>query len=111
MKTFTFQPGTANYFQRNEMSGILHELYATICERRDEATAASYTARLFAEGDDRIIQKVGEEAVEVILAAKGQSEARLVSETADLLYHLLVLLASRDVRLDQVEAELVRRRK
>jgi phosphoribosyl-ATP pyrophosphohydrolase len=93
------------------MSTIFHELYAIICERRDEATAVSYTARLFAEGDDRIIQKVGEEAVEVILAAKGQSEARLVSETADLLYHLLVLLASRDVSLDQVEAELVRRRK
>jgi phosphoribosyl-ATP pyrophosphohydrolase len=93
------------------MSTILHELYAVICERRDEGTAVSYTARLFAEGEDRIIQKVGEEAVEVILAAKGQSEERLIGETADLLYHLLVLLAHRGVSLEQVEAELARRRR
>lgn len=93
------------------MSMILHELYHKICERRDRPTAVSYTARLFAEGGDRIIQKVGEEAVELILAAKGESEARLVSETADLLYHLLVLLAYQNVTLDQVETELAQRRR
>jgi phosphoribosyl-ATP pyrophosphohydrolase len=90
---------------------ILPELYAIICERRDEDTAVSYTARLFAEGEDRIIQKVGEEAVEVILAAKGQADERLIGETADLLYHLLVLLAHRGVTLEQVEAELAQRRR
>jgi phosphoribosyl-ATP pyrophosphohydrolase len=60
---------------------------------------------------DEALKKVGEEVVEVILAGKGQSDQRLVEESADLLYHLFVLLAARDIPLDAVRQELQRRRK
>ena len=71
----------------------------------------SYTARLLSAGEDEVLKKVGEEAMEVILAAKGQGDARVISEVADLFYHLLVLLAARGLTLADVEAELVRRRR
>ena len=77
--------------------------------RRTQPTPGSYTAGLFAAGADEIVKKVGEEAIEVVLAAKGQGDERLVSELADLLYHALVLLAARGLTLAQVEAELQRR--
>lgn len=93
------------------MADTLHRLFTTILERQRNPTPQSYTARLFAAGLDEIIKKVGEEAVEVILAAKGQSGERLISEAADLLYHTLVLLAARDLTLAQVEEELERRHK
>ena len=86
----------------------IDELYQIICERRDNPTEKSYTARLMAEGEDEIVKKVGEEAVEVILAAKGQGDQRLVEEVADLTYHALVLLAYRRIPLE-VEAEWVAR--
>jgi phosphoribosyl-ATP pyrophosphohydrolase len=91
------------------MSQILNELYATILDRKSNPRAGSYTASLFAAGSDEIVKKVGEEAIEVIIAAKAQPDQRVVEEAADLLYHLLVLLAMRDVTLAQVEAELERR--
>ena len=71
----------------------------------------SYTAQLFDAGEDEIVKKIGEEAVEVILAAKGQGDERVISEVADLLYHTLVLLAARGLTLEQVEAELEKRHK
>jgi phosphoribosyl-ATP pyrophosphohydrolase len=89
----------------------LDELYTIICERRDHPTAQSYTARLIAGGEDEIVKKVGEEAVEVILAAKGQGDQRLVEEIADLTYHVLVLLAFRGLSPEVVRAELARRHK
>jgi phosphoribosyl-ATP pyrophosphohydrolase len=89
---------------------ILEELYATLAARRTADPATSYTARLLAAGEDEIVKKVGEEAVEVILAAKGQGDERLISETADLIYHLLVLLVSRDLGWGEVLQELARRR-
>ncbi|HEY4722450.1 MAG TPA: phosphoribosyl-ATP diphosphatase [Anaerolineae bacterium] len=91
------------------MSQILNELYATILDRKNNPRTGSYTASLFAAGSDEIVKKVGEEAVEVIIAAKAQTDQRVVEEAADLLYHLLVLLAMRDVTLAQVEAELEQR--
>jgi phosphoribosyl-ATP pyrophosphohydrolase len=90
---------------------IISELFATILSRKTADPAASYTARLFAAGEDEMVKKVGEEAIEVILAAKGQGNARLIEETADLTYHVLVLLASRDLSPADVEAELARRKK
>ncbi len=87
----------------------LDELYAIICERRDHPSAQSYTARLIAQGEDEIVKKVGEEAVEVILAAKGQGDQRLVEEVADLTYHVLVLLAYRGLSPEDIRAELERR--
>ncbi len=89
----------------------LDQLYHTICQRRDHPTPESYTARLLAQGEDEIIKKVGEETVEVILAAKGQGDRRLVEEIADLSYHVLVLMAARGLAPADVLAELERRQR
>jgi len=90
---------------------VLDELYRVILDRKQNPRPGSYTAQLLEEGMAEISKKVGEESVEVIVAALSQSDERLVSETADLLYHSLVLLAARGVPLAQVEAELEKRRK
>ena len=78
---------------------------------RAHPVEGSYTAKLFAGGVDRIGKKIGEEATEVVIAAKNADRGELVWETADLLYHALVLLAERGVSLDDVGAELSRRAK
>lgn len=96
---------------RNPPSDVLGELYRVIQDRQRNPPPGSYTARLLAEGLGRVAQKVGEEAVEVVVAALSQSDERLVSECADLAYHALVLLAARGVPLSQVEKELAERRK
>lgn len=90
---------------------MLQELFAIIENRKANPTEESYTAQLIAEGEDKILQKVGEEAVEVILAAKGQGDQRLIEETADLFYHTLVMLSSKELTLGDVEAELQKRHK
>ena len=93
------------------MSDILDALFATILDRQANPRPGSYTARLLDAGEDEILKKVGEEAIEVILAAKGEGDERLIAEVSDLFYHLLVLLAARGLTLADVEAELVRRRR
>ena len=85
---------------------MLQELFLVIKDRQMHPTEASYTARLFAGGEDAILKKVGEEAMEVILASKGQGDQRIVEEMADLFYHCLVLLAQFGLDLDDVEDEL-----
>ena len=90
------------------MSNILNDLYATILDRKANPKPGSYTTSLFTTGTDEIVKKVGEEAIEVILAATTQSDQRVIEESADLLYHLWVLLALRGVTPAQVEAELDR---
>ena len=87
----------------------LDELYTVICDRRDHPTPNSYTASLFAKGIDEILKKVGEEAVEVVLAGKGQGSQRLTEEVADLAYHTLVLLAATGLSPADIRAELERR--
>lgn len=89
----------------------IEELYQTILARKSASTEISYTARLFEKGEDEIVKKIGEEAIEVILAAKGQGDIRLTEEVADLTYHVLVLLAARGLTPADVAAELARRRK
>ena len=86
-------------------------LARTIAERKANPPPGSYTAKLFAGGVDRIGKKIGEEATEVVIAAKNDDRAELVWETADLLYHTLVLLAERGIALDDVGSELSRRAK
>jgi phosphoribosyl-ATP pyrophosphohydrolase/phosphoribosyl-AMP cyclohydrolase len=86
-------------------------LARTIVARKANPVEGSYTAKLFAGGVDRIGKKIGEEATEVVIAAKNADRGELVWETADLLYHALVLLAERGVSLDEVGAELSRRAK
>ena len=93
------------------MSDVIRELEAALRQRATRPPAESYTARLLAAGEDEIVKKLGEEAIEVILAAKGQGDERLVSEAADLVYHLLVLLLARGLDWAVVEAELARRRR
>jgi phosphoribosyl-AMP cyclohydrolase / phosphoribosyl-ATP pyrophosphohydrolase len=88
---------------------FLATLQATIAQRIADSPEGSYTARLFASGVSRIAQKVGEEGVETALAAVTRDDPELVGECADLLYHLLVLLKSRNLTLEQVVAELASR--
>ena len=89
---------------------VLDDLYGLILSRKHNAPEGSYTASLFAEGEDEMVKKVGEEAIEVIVAAKGQERQRLIAECADLVYHVLVLLAAKDVSWVEVEVELERRK-
>ncbi len=81
---------------------LLSRLATTIARRATERPAGSYTVQLLDQGVPKVSQKVGEEAVEVIIAANAEDATRLASESADLLYHLLVLLAARRVPLDDV---------
>lgn len=88
---------------------MLHRLFEIIEDRKQNPVAGSYTNQLFAQGEDEILKKVGEESVEVILAAKAQGDERLLSEVADLYYHTLVLLSARGLTLADVEAVLEKR--
>ncbi|MBZ5551198.1 MAG: bifunctional phosphoribosyl-AMP cyclohydrolase/phosphoribosyl-ATP diphosphatase HisIE [Acidobacteriia bacterium] len=88
---------------------VLGELAAVIARRRRDLPEDSYTATLFKKGLDHIARKVAEESAETLLAAKAHSKSQIAYETADLLYHLLVLLAEEDVALDDVALELAGR--
>jgi phosphoribosyl-AMP cyclohydrolase / phosphoribosyl-ATP pyrophosphohydrolase len=88
---------------------FLQTLEAVIAQRLKDAPEGSYTARLAAGGVKAVAQKVGEEAVELALAAVGESPKRVTSEAADLLFHLLLLLKLRDQTLANVVAELEHR--
>lgn len=87
----------------------LERLAATIAARKGADPESSWTAKLLAKGPEKCAEKFGEEAVEAIIEAVKGDTARLTSEAADVLYHLLVMLAARDVALADVLAELERR--
>ena len=91
------------------MVDTLHKLAATIAERRQADAGSSYTASLFAKGLPKIAQKLGEEAVETVIAAMARDPKGVTGEAADLLFHLLVLLEAAGVPLGDVYAELDRR--
>ena len=91
------------------MTDPLHRLAATITARRGADSASSYTAALLVKGSGKAAEKFGEEAVELVIAAVSQDAEAVTAEAADVLYHLLVLLAAREVPLDDVLAELERR--
>lgn len=91
------------------MTHFLNDLTDILRERQANPSPESYTTQLFTAGEDEILKKIGEEAIEIVLAAKGQGEDRLVAETADLLYHLSVLLVQRGLTWQTIEAELARR--
>ena len=90
--------------------GMLEELARVVAQRAAAAPEESYTARLLSKGPDQVLKKIGEEATEVVLAGRGQTDARLAEETADLLYHLIVALHQRRLPLARVMDELRRRR-
>jgi phosphoribosyl-AMP cyclohydrolase / phosphoribosyl-ATP pyrophosphohydrolase len=103
--------GTATCFgdapvTTGERLAFLGALEGVIEKRIADSPQGSYTARLFAEGPKRIAQKVGEEGLEVALAAVAETDDKVVAESADLLFHLLVLLKSRGLSLERVVAEL-----
>jgi phosphoribosyl-ATP pyrophosphohydrolase len=91
------------------MSDILDALQATVGARRNADPAASYVAKLHAAGLPHIARKLGEEAIETVIAALSADDAALTSEAADLVFHLLVLLDARGMTFADVEAELARR--
>ena len=92
-----------------DTNNMLEYLETIIQDRKNNPTSESYTASLFDKGINKIAQKVGEEATEVIVAALGQGEEEQVNEVADLFYHTLVLLAELDLNLSDIYAELERR--
>ncbi len=91
------------------MTDMLRKLESIIQDRKANPRAGSYTTSLFESGPNRIAQKVGEEAVEVVVAALGQTRSDQISELADLFYHTLVLMSHLDLSLEDIEAELRRR--
>lgn len=91
------------------MRDTLERLEQVIAERRGASADSSYVASLFAKGREKIAQKVGEEATETVIASLSGDPAKLTAEAADLLFHLLVLLAEGGVTIDDVLAELDRR--
>lgn len=90
---------------------ILNTLYQLSLQRKKDMPENSYVASLFKKGSDKIVQKVGEEAVEVIIALKNRKRDEIVMETADLLFHLMVALADAEVDLSEVQQELIKRYK
>lgn len=90
---------------------VLEGLYALIAKRKEQRPPDSYTSYLFNEGLDKILKKVGEEATETIVAAKNEDLESLANESADLLYHLLVLWVEQGLTFDDVRETLLNRRK
>ena len=91
------------------MDSTLETLYEVVLDRRDNPRDGSYTCYLFGQGLDKILKKVGEECAETIIAAKNDAAADTVGEIADLIYHLLVMMAEKGIPLGDVLAELDRR--
>lgn len=89
----------------------LENLYSIIKDRIKRKPKRSYVVSLLEKGEDRIIQKVGEEAVEVVVAAKGESKQRIIEEIADLYFMTLVLMASKKITPNKIYEELEKRRK
>ena len=89
----------------------LEELYEIIKKRRAEKPEGSYVANLTEQGIDRVIQKVGEEAIETIISAKNTDKKCLISESADLIFHLLILLEMNTISMDDILGELNKRNK
>lgn len=108
----TCHSGNYSCFEiENDEINFLGRLNDLIYDRKKNLPEGSYTSELFNSGSDRIIQKVGEEAVEVLIAVKNKSRKEIVYESADLLYHLMVMLADNDIKLSDVVDELKSRHK
>ena len=93
----------------NPTGAVLDELYALIASRKGADPKSSYTAELYARGTKKIAQKLGEEAVEAVIAAVSRNRTETIKESADLVYHLLVALADADIAPTEIYAELARR--
>jgi phosphoribosyl-ATP pyrophosphohydrolase/phosphoribosyl-AMP cyclohydrolase len=105
----TCHTGSTTCFKEETAKGFLYELQQTIAQRIDENDVDSYTNKLFRKGINKVAQKVGEEAVELVIEAKDDNEDLFKNEAADLLYHLLILLKTKNVKLEDVELVLKNR--
>ncbi|MGE5796212.1 MAG: bifunctional phosphoribosyl-AMP cyclohydrolase/phosphoribosyl-ATP diphosphatase HisIE [Ignavibacteria bacterium] len=106
---------TAQYscfgLEKNSSLNFLNELFGLIRNRKINLPENSYTAGLFKEGENRIIQKFGEEAVEVLIAAKNRDKNEIINEVSDLIYHLFIMLAQEDIEFSDIAAKLEERHK
>ena len=103
--------GADTCFNENNSSFSLEKLEGIIADRKNNPSASSYTSSLFAKGINKIAQKVGEEAVELVIESKDDNKEKFLSEAADLLYHYLVLLQAKNYKLQDVINVLAQRHK
>ena len=103
--------GSDTCFNETNSSFSLEKLENIITDRKNNPTASSYTASLFSKGINKIAQKVGEEAVELVIESKDDNKEKFLSEAADLLYHYLVLLKAKNYKLEDVVSVLAQRHK
>ena len=101
--------GADTCFKENNSSFSLEKLEGIIADRKNNPSASSYTSSLFAKGINKIAQKVGEEAVELVIESKDDNKEKFLSEAADLLYHYLVLMQAKNYKLEDVVNVLAER--
>jgi phosphoribosyl-ATP pyrophosphohydrolase/phosphoribosyl-AMP cyclohydrolase len=106
----TCHTGSTSCFKEETDKGFIYELERTINQRIDQADPDSYTNALFKQGINKLAQKVGEEAVEVVIEAKDNNEKLFKNEVADLLYHTLILMKAKGVGLNDIEKVLSSRK-
>ena len=106
----TCHTGSNSCFANDSAKGFLYELEATIANRIDADVSESYTNQLYKKGINKVAQKVGEEAVELVIEAKDNNEELFKNEAADLLYHLLILLKAKNTSLQAIETVLALRK-
>lgn len=97
--------------EKKKSNDFLNQLFALIKDRKKMLPEKSYTTKLFREGSNRIIQKVGEEAIETVIAAKNRNKEEIVNEVSDLVYHLFVMLADQDIEFKDIIDNLEKRHK
>jgi phosphoribosyl-AMP cyclohydrolase / phosphoribosyl-ATP pyrophosphohydrolase len=107
----TCHTGSTTCFNEETSKGFLYQLQNTISERIDSDDENSYTNKLFKRGINKVAQKVGEEAVELVIEAKDNNTELFKNEAADLLYHFLILLKAKGMKLEDIEAVLKERSK
>lgn len=107
----TCHTGSISCFKEKTSKGFLYKLEQTIAQRINNNTENSYTNKLFQRGINKVAQKVGEEAVELIIEAKDKNDEHFKNEAADLLYHFLILLKTKRMKLEDVEEVLFQRSK
>ncbi len=107
----TCHTGSTSCFKEETAKGFMYELQSVISKRIDSNDENSYTNKLFQKGINKVAQKVGEEAVELVIEAKDNNDELFKGEAADLLYHLLILLKAKGMRLEDIEATLKSRSK
>ena len=102
----TCHTGSTSCFKEETSKGFLYELQQTIAQRIDDNDENSYTNKLYRKGINKVAQKVGEEAVELVIESKDNNDDLFKNEAADLLYHFLILLKAKDFKLEDIELVL-----